>query len=197
MGILRITTIASTLILISVTTVAVDLPGTGADAGKTIIYRDTWGIPHIYAPTDTEGLYAQGYAMAEDRPEQLLFNLLAAVGQLSMLAGPDAVDNDLRSAMFDHYGTARRNYDQINPVVREHLESMATGMNHFYATSDKTPVWWKGRKIDQYMLIAFGRLFLYNWSIDEAYEDLERGGIEPGYDKVSRVCCKPQPHQKW
>ena len=36
------------------------LPGTGADVGKTVIYRDTWGVPHIYAPTVEDGLYAQG-----------------------------------------------------------------------------------------------------------------------------------------
>ena len=46
--------------------VAADLPGTGADAGKTVIYRDTWGVPHIYAPTVEAGLYAQGWAQAED-----------------------------------------------------------------------------------------------------------------------------------
>ncbi len=65
---------------------AADLPGQGADAQETVIYRDTWGIPHIYAPTEEAGLYAQGYAVAQDRPEQLLLNLMAAVGRLSQLA---------------------------------------------------------------------------------------------------------------
>ncbi|MBN4046775.1 penicillin acylase family protein [bacterium AH-315-P07] len=183
----RSLTILLIAIALSVPVLAEDLPGTGDDEGKTIIYRDTWGIPHIYAPTDTEGLYAQGYAMAEDRPQQLLLNLLAGVGQLSMIAGPDAINNDLRSAMFDHYGVARRRYEEISPKVREHLEAMAAGINHFYDESDKTPAWWKGRKVDAYMLIAFGRLFLYNWSIDEAYEDLDRGGVKAGYDKTSRA----------
>ena len=54
------------------------LPGTGEDEGLTVIYRDTWGIPHIYAPTDEAGVFAQGYAMAEDRSERLLLNLLTA-----------------------------------------------------------------------------------------------------------------------
>ena len=39
---------------------AADLPGTGDDAGKTVIYRDTWGVPHIYAPDVEAGLYAMG-----------------------------------------------------------------------------------------------------------------------------------------
>ena len=36
------------------------------------------------------------------------------------------------------------------------------------------------------MIIAFGRLFLYNWSIDEAYGDLIRSGVRPGFERVSR-----------
>ena len=31
------------------------------------------------------------------------------------------------------------------------------------------------------MVDAFGRMFLYNWSIDEALGDLSRGGIDPDF----------------
>jgi len=163
------------------------LPGQGEDDGKTVVYRDEWGIPHIYAPTVEKGLYAMGYAQAQDRPEQLLQNILIAIGKISMLAGPDTVQNDLRSEMFDHYGVAKRNWDQIPEEIQDHIRAFARGMNDFYDSHpDVTPFWWKGRTIDEYMLIAFGRLFLYNWSIDEAFADLERGGIDPGYEAAQR-----------
>ena len=45
-----------------------NLPGSGADQDRTVVYRDTFGVPHIYAPTVEDGLYAQGWAQAEDRP---------------------------------------------------------------------------------------------------------------------------------
>ena len=79
------------------------LPGQGEDGGRVVLYRDTWGIPHIYAPTVAGGLYAQGYAQAEDRPEQLLVNLKMAMGEYAELAGEQAVAQDLLSRMFDHY----------------------------------------------------------------------------------------------
>ena len=41
------------------------LPGEGDDAGRIVVYRDTWGVPHIYAPTVEDGLYAQGWAQAQ------------------------------------------------------------------------------------------------------------------------------------
>jgi acyl-homoserine lactone acylase PvdQ len=49
--------------------IAVELPGPGGDVGKTVVYRDTWGVPHIYGPTIEAGLYAMGCAPALDRPE--------------------------------------------------------------------------------------------------------------------------------
>jgi|TARA_Y100000310_G_scaffold295298_1_gene326501 acyl-homoserine lactone acylase PvdQ len=163
------------------------LPGTGNDTGKTVIYRDSWGIPHIYAPTDEAGLYAQGYAMAQDRPERLLLNMLTAIGELSAVAGEDAVQSDLRSHLFDHYGAARENWDQIPTIMRRHTEMFVAGINAFYSDHPRDiPAWWQGRQVDKYMVIAFGRLFLYNWSIDEAYGDLRRSGIEPGYEPAER-----------
>jgi len=163
------------------------LPGEGADAGKTVIYRDTWGVPHIYAPTVEQGLYAMGWAQAEDRPEQLLQNILIAIGEISTIAGPDQVQTDLRSHMFDHYGVAKRKWDTIPAPVQTDIKAFARGMNAYFAAhAEAKPAWWGDRQIDEFMIVAFGRLFLYNWSIDEAYGDLKRGGIEPGYEPVQR-----------
>jgi penicillin amidase len=38
-----------------------------AHAGEATLYRDTWGVPHVYADTEAAGYYALGYAQAEDR----------------------------------------------------------------------------------------------------------------------------------
>lgn len=171
----------------STTTTARALPGEGEDAGKTVMYRDTWGVPHIYAPTVEAGLYAMGYGQAADRPEQLLRNFLLAMGEMASVAGPDYVQSDLRSRMFDHYGIAKSEFDQIPEDIQNQLRAFANGMNDYYADHpEDKPDWWGDRQIDPYMAVAFGRLFLYNWSIDEAYGDLKRGGIEPGYEPAQR-----------
>ena len=166
---------------------AADLPGTGADAGKTVVYRDTLGVPHIYAPTVEAGMYAMGWAQAEDRPEELLKSLLIAIGEFSSIAGPAALQSDIRSHMWDHYGTSKRLIDRVQSDVRKTNQEYARGMNDFYAAHpDDLPAWWGERKVDEYMVMAFGRLFLYNWSIDGAYGDLRRGGVAPGFDAPQR-----------
>jgi acyl-homoserine-lactone acylase len=159
-----------------------DLPGRGQDEGKTVIYRDTWGVPHIYAPTITAGLYAEGWAQAEDRPEQLLRNLMMGLGEYASVVGKDGVQVDLRSRLWDHYGIAKARWEEIRPALREHLEAFARGIDDYYASHPAdVPEWWRGRRVDPYMVVAFARLFVYNWSFDEAYGDLRRGGIEPSY----------------
>lgn len=158
------------------------LPGQGDDEGKIVIYRDTWGIPHIYAPTVEDGLYAMGRAQAEDRPEQLLINIKMALGEYASIVGEGAINHDLTHQMFDHYGTSQRTWDDQDESTRAHLTAFTMGIiDHYADNPDDIPEWWGDRTIDVHMLNAFGRYFLYNWSINEAYGDLRRAGIDPGF----------------
>ncbi|MEQ8857105.1 MAG: penicillin acylase family protein [Pseudomonadales bacterium] len=167
---------------------AAPLPGQGEDAGRTVIYRDTWGVPHIYAPSVDAGFYAMGYAQADDRPTQLLMNLKIAMGELAEIAGEDQIQQDLVARMFDHYGIAQRQWPDTPEPIRARLEAFADGINAFYAEhpADR-PSWWGERAVSAQMVAAFGRMFLYNWSIDEALNDLRRGGVDPGFVSPRRA----------
>ncbi len=163
------------------------LPGEGDDAGKTVVYRDTWGVPHIYAPTIARGLYAMGFAQAQDRPEQILRNFLLGIGEFSSVAGPGAVPSDLRSHLFDHYGAGKRGFEAMVEPMKSEVQAFTDGINAFYDQNPTDrPAWWGERRVDPAMVLAFGRLFLYNWSIDEAYEDLIRGGVQPVWERTAR-----------
>lgn len=157
-----------------------NLPNGSDDEGKTLIYRDTWGVAHIYAPTETEGSYAMGWAQAEDRPVELLKNFLRATGEISSVEGPASVQTDLISRLFDNYGVAKKHAGQVSERAQRMISAYVRGVNDYYeAHPEDTPEWWKGRTVDPAMVTAFARLFLYSWSIDDGFEDLKRGGIEP------------------
>ncbi len=167
---------------------AESLPGRGDDAGRTVVYRDTWGVPHIYAPTVEAGFYAMGYAQAEDRPAQLLTNLKIAMGELAEIVGEDGVAQDLISLMFDHYGIAGRQWPTMPERIQARLQAFADGINAFYdAHPEDVPEWWGKRQVTPQMVAAFGRMFLYNWSIDEALNDLRRSGVDPGFTSPRRA----------
>jgi acyl-homoserine lactone acylase PvdQ len=173
---------------VTLTATAQDLPGAGDDAGKTVVYRDTWGIPHIYAPTVEGGMYAMGYAQAEDRPEQLLMNLAAAMGESARYAGKGGIQSDTVAKMFRLYETSVEEADTIREDVRDHVQAFVDGMNAWYAAHpEDVPDWWQHEEITLPMVTAFGRLFLYSWSIDDGFGDLKRAGIQPGFDEVRRA----------
>jgi acyl-homoserine lactone acylase PvdQ len=164
---------------------AADVPGTGDDVGKTVVYRDTWGVPHIYAPTVEAGAYAIGWTQAEDRPEELLKNFLRAMGEIASVEGSGSMKLDLAMKLWNNYEVSKQNAHTIRPEVRKLHHAFVQGINDYYeAHPQDIPKWWGDRKVDEAMMIAFGRLFLYNWSIEQAFADLERGGIEPSITPI-------------
>jgi len=58
------------------------------------VYFDTYGIPHIYARTETDAFRALGYVHAQDRLWQMELLRRIAPGRLSEAFGPDALPND-------------------------------------------------------------------------------------------------------
>ena len=172
----------------AVTVWAADLPGAGADAGKTVIYRDNWGVAHIYAPTAEAGLFAMGWAQAEDRPTELLKNLLRGIGEISSVEGKGGFQSDLVVRMWDLYEGCKRGADKIRPEVRKHTQAFAAGINAYYAKHpEDVPDWWGKRQVDEYMIMSFGRMFLQGWSFDDGFDDMKRAGIEPGTERLPRA----------
>jgi acyl-homoserine-lactone acylase len=164
-----------------------DLPGSGADSGKTVVYRDTWGVPHIYTPTVEAGMYAIGWAQAQDRPEELLKNFMRAMGESASFDGPKAIQSDIVSHLWDHYGTSKKYFDRNRPQIQEQIRAYVKGVNDFYTEHpEDIPSWWGKRNVDEYMVVSFGRMFLYAWSIGQAFGDLQAGGVQPGFIQESR-----------
>ncbi|MBL8988429.1 MAG: penicillin acylase family protein, partial [Gemmatimonadetes bacterium] len=57
-------------------------------AGRATVYRDTWGVPHIYADREEDGYYAFGYVAAEDEGEFFGRIALMARGTAAAALGP-------------------------------------------------------------------------------------------------------------
>lgn len=98
------------------------------------IYRDNFGVPHIYGITDLDAFFGAGYATAEDRLWEMDLFRRAASGRLSELLGPDYVETDkvLRRDVYteDELNTM---LDALDPVaettVRAAMESYVAGVN--------------------------------------------------------------------
>ncbi len=152
------------------------------DAGKVVVYRDEYGVPHIYAPTIEGGLYAMGYAQAEDRLEELLKNYLRATGEMASVFGPSEFISDLQSRVWPHYEIARKNFGRIRTDVRRHMAAFVQGINDFMSTHrSQVPEWWGDRKVDVYMVVAHSRQFMWGWPVGQALIELRKAGMTPNF----------------
>lgn len=162
-------------------------PAAAPESETITIYRDTYGVPHIYADNTEAGLYAVGYAQAEDRLEELLKNYLRATGEMAKAFGFEFFNQDVQSRLWAHYEIARKHYPRIVPSVRRHIEAYVEGINAYLsAHPDEVPAWWGARRVDPYMSVAHAREFMWGWPLGQALSDLRAGGVNTGLTTDAR-----------
>jgi acyl-homoserine-lactone acylase len=64
------------------------------DCAKVIIARDTFGIPHIFADTDSEVAYGLAWAHCEDDFEHIQLMMITAQARVGELNGKDGAISD-------------------------------------------------------------------------------------------------------
>ena len=98
------------------------------------IYRDEYGIPHIFANNQDDLYFAQGYVHAQDRFWQMEFWRHIGAGRLSEIAGDATLDNDIfiRTAGFHRMAeTAIAYYEEEQPEYMAILDAYSAGVNAY------------------------------------------------------------------
>ena len=152
-------------------------PCHAVDEQATTIYRDEFGIPHIFAPTLDDASYAAGYAQAEDRLEELLKNYRRANGTMAEVFGPSFFADDLRQRLMRHAEVSKARYNQLSPRLRSGIESYKRGIKQFMKDHpEQVPSW--AQPIEPWDVVALARYIIWNWPMGEALADLKAAGVE-------------------
>lgn len=108
------------------------------------IIRDKWAVPHIYAESEADMFFAQGYVHAQERLWQMELVRRVVCGRLSELVGKDAleVDRVARTMGFKYLGEqdAKR---FANHELFALMEQYAKGVNAYLKTIQHPPVEFK------------------------------------------------------
>jgi acyl-homoserine-lactone acylase len=153
-------------------------PFLGQAGEDATLYRDEFGIPHVYASTLESAAFGVGYAQAEDRLEELLKNYRRASGIMAEVFGPDHFENDLRQRIFRHAEISQEKYGSLSPKTRAVIEAYQAGIKYFMKRHPKeVPSW--AQEIHPWDVVALGRYIIWGWPLGEAADDLERAGIKP------------------
>ncbi|MCS6845797.1 MAG: penicillin acylase family protein [Caldilineales bacterium] len=97
------------------------------------VYRDRYGVPHIFAENEHDLFFAQGYVTAQDRLFQMDFQRRAGAGRLSEVLGEATLDNDRFLRTIGMYRAAQKDLEAISPDTLVYLQAYADGVNAFIA----------------------------------------------------------------
>ena len=106
--------------------------------GPVDIYRDGMGIPHIYAATQHDLFFAQGYVHAQDRFWQMDFWRHLGSARLSEMFGEGQVETDTFLRTLGWRQVAEQEYANLGADSKSILDAYAEGVNAYIA--ERTPV---------------------------------------------------------
>jgi penicillin amidase len=110
---------------------SIEVPGLHS---RVQVYRDKWGVPHIYAENSDDLFFAQGYVTAQDRLWQMEMNRRIGSGTLSEICGEATLDTDRFIRTIGWRRTAEQEAETVEGEAREMLEAYAAGVNAFIET---------------------------------------------------------------
>lgn len=142
------------------------------------ILRDIWGVPHIYAETELGAIYAQGYAMAQDRLPTIMRAYRKAVGRMAEVFGPDWVEHDIEQRIWRHEAVAIARWSEIGLPYQRAAEAFIAGIKAYMGEHpERVPAW--SLEPEPTHVIALARYAIWGWPLGQAWEQFERAAPQP------------------
>jgi acyl-homoserine lactone acylase PvdQ len=95
------------------------------------IYRDKYGVPHVFGRTDASAVFGFAYAQAEDNFWRVEENFISALGRLSEIYGEGQLNEDRRNHALEIPRLAREEYQRLDPHMRAICDGFAAGFNYY------------------------------------------------------------------
>ena len=108
-------------------------------AAPVRIVRDTWGVPHIYAASQGDLFFAQGFVQAQDRLFQMDLWRRSALGRLSAALGPNFIERDAMTRRMAYRGDLAAEWASYGPDAKAIAEAFVRGVNAWVALARERP----------------------------------------------------------
>ena len=168
--------------------------GAAAMANTITIERDTFGVPHVYGPTDAACVFGFMYAQAEDYFWQIEDSYVRSVGRAAEIYGEKSLPDDLVNRALEITRLSKDELRTASPKNKEICQATADGLNYYLAVNPQV----KPRLIthfEPWHPLAFRRFILYQSFIygksGLSATDILSAVNEVHGDKVSAVAFPP------
>jgi penicillin amidase len=103
------------------------------------ILQDRWGISHIYAQTEHDLFFAQGYNAARDRLFQLELWRRQATGTVAEILGPRELKRDIGTRLFMFRQDLSQELSYYHPRGEAIIEAFVDGINAYIEQANRAP----------------------------------------------------------
>ena len=103
------------------------------------IITDRWGIAHIYAETEKDLFFAQGFSAARDRLFQLEIWRRQAHGTVAEILGPREVRRDVGTRLFRFRGDMDQELTHYHPRGDRIIPAFVRGVNAYIELTEQDP----------------------------------------------------------
>jgi len=134
-----------------------------SNSAVVTIYRDEFGVPHVFGKTDADAVFGFGYVQAEDNFFLLEDGFIKALGRASEIDGDEGMLYDQAVRALEIPRLAIEEYQRSFPEMRAIYDAYSEGINYFLKThSGIKPVLLN--RIQPWYTIA---LLKYKYYVDE------------------------------
>src|SRR5437773_2311550 len=103
------------------------------------ILRDRWGVAHIYAKSEHDLFFAQGYNAARDRLFQLELWRRNATGTVAEMLGPQELKRDVGARLHMFRGDLEAELAWYHPPGPAIVNAFVDGINAYVAEAERDP----------------------------------------------------------
>jgi acyl-homoserine-lactone acylase len=161
-------------------TIALACSLVNAEPKKATLYRDTWGVPHVFADTWADASYAIGYAQAEDRLEDIYKNVRTATGTMAEIFGEEFAEQDFFLRVFRNAEICEEYWKTAPENVRLICDNFMRGVEAYVTEHpEKKPEC--ALELHGWHCAAVGRTMLLNWPLGVLQDEVGRKKQAPAF----------------
>nr|WKN38476.1 penicillin acylase family protein [Tunicatimonas sp. TK19036] len=101
------------------------------------VYRDPWGINHIYAQNEHDLFFTQGFCAARDRLFQFEVWRRQTTGTVAEILGERELKRDIGTRLFQFRGDIRREMQHYHPRGIQIITAFVDGVNAYIGETEK------------------------------------------------------------
>ncbi|NLN93713.1 MAG: penicillin acylase family protein [Candidatus Hydrogenedens sp.] len=149
-------------------------------SAEVTLYRDSWGVPHIYGERWEDAAYALGKAQAEDRLEDIYKNVRTALGTMAEAFGEKHAEQDFFLRVFKNAELCEEYWEVAPEPIRSICDNFMRGVEDYVAEHpEKKPDF--ALELHGWHCVAIGRTMLLNWPLGVLRDEVKRRKEAPAF----------------